>query len=235
MEYLKDLYEKAQEGKSCLVLMEHYSNLDLPVLSYLLRKEASPGKDIANVLVAIAGMKLNEENPVVAAFARAYTRIIIYPSRSFQGLDPEKDRNEIIRGNAINRAAMKALMELKNQGKIILVFPSGTRYRPWDPSSKKGVREIDSYIRAFDYMCPMALNGSLLQVSKQSMLDDPVMHDVIRMTAGPVRSCAEFRDTARAKAEAGGVEDKKQAVADEVMLLLEEMHNQVEIERQKLL
>jgi glycerol-3-phosphate O-acyltransferase len=235
MEHLADLYEKAASGKSCLLLVEHYSNLDLPLISYLLRKEAHPGKAIANSLVAIAGMKLNEENPTVAAFARAYTRIIIYPSRSLLGLDPEKDRDEIIRSNAINRAAMKALLEIKNQGKIILVFPSGTRYRPWDPSTKKGVREIDSYIKVFDYMCPLALNGSLLQVGKGGMMDDYVTRDVIRLTAGPVRACMEFRGEVRAKAEAAGIEDKKQAVSDEIMRLLEEMHERVEPERKKLL
>ncbi|MDR0553533.1 MAG: 1-acyl-sn-glycerol-3-phosphate acyltransferase [Treponema sp.] len=235
MEYLKELYEKAESGKSCLLLMEHYSNMDLPLLSYLLRKEPPPGKAIAKSLVAIAGMKLTEEDPTVAAFARAYTRIIIYPSRSLQGLDPEKNRDEIIRSNAINRAAMKALLDIKDKGKIILVFPSGTRYRPWDPSTKKGVREIDSYIKSFDYMCCMALNGSILKIGNGDMMDDIVDRDVIRLTAGPVQSCAEFRNASRTKADVDGIEDKKQATVDDIMRILEEMHNQVEPEREKLL
>jgi glycerol-3-phosphate O-acyltransferase len=234
MEYLIELWNKAVSGKACLLLLEHYSNMDLPIFSYLLRKEADHGKEIAGALVSIAGMKLNESNPSVAAFTSAYTRIVIYPSRSFHGSDTEKNRAEIIRSNAINRAAMKALNEVKTSGKLILVFPSGTRYRPWEPDSKKGVREIDSYIKSFDYMCPVAVNGELLHVRQGDMIDDFVSEDVVRFTAGPPLSCSEFRQEARARAEAAGVEDKKQATVDAIMERLEIMHIAAEEERKKM-
>jgi glycerol-3-phosphate O-acyltransferase len=241
MEHLEDLLSKAKNGASCLLLPEHYSNMDLSLFSCLVRKEGGCGADISGALVAIAGMKLNEDNPVVAAFASAYTRIVIYPSRSFTGLDAEKDRAEIIRSNAINRAAMKALMDIKTRGKLILLFPSGTRYRPWDPSTKRGVREIDSYIKSFDYMCPVAINGEVLHVRQGDMMDDSVSRDLVRLTAGTVISCAWFRDKVRADAEERAartgteVEDKKQAVADAIMALLEEMHLEAEKKREKLL
>jgi glycerol-3-phosphate O-acyltransferase len=180
-------------------------------------------------------MKLNEENPTVAAFTGAYTRIIIYPSRSLQGLDAEKNRLEIIRSNAINRAAMKVLLEVKTKGKIILVFPTGTRYRPWDPASKRGVREIDSYIKSFDYMCFVALNGEVLHVRPGNMMDDFVSQDMVRYTVGPVLSCEEFRNAARAYAEKADIEDKKQIVVDRIMEELEVMHLKAEEERRDLL
>jgi glycerol-3-phosphate O-acyltransferase len=232
MEHIIALYEKAVSGNSCLLLPEHYSNLDLPVLSYLLRREPGPGKAIADSLIAIAGMKLSEENPTVAAFTGAYTRIVIYPSRSLKTLDPEKDRAEKLRSISINRAAMQALTDVKTRGKIVLVFPSGTRYRPWDPGTKKGVREIDSYIKSFDYFCPLALNGEVLHVRQGDMMDDYVSKDLLRVTAGPVRSCRDFREAARNKAESAGLSDKKPASADAVMELLEEMHIAAEAERQ---
>jgi glycerol-3-phosphate O-acyltransferase len=235
LENLEELLARAESGKSCLLLLEHYSNMDLTTFSYFVRKAGGRGVDIDMALVAIAGMKLTEDNPVVAAFASAYTRIVIYPSRSLPGLDPEKDHAEIVRSNSINRAAMKALNEIKVKGKLILVFPSGTRYRSWDPSTKKGVREIDSYLRSFDYLCPVAMNGIVLKVGQGEMVDDPVAHDIIRITAGPVQSCAEFREKARAEAEAAGIEDKKQAAVDAVMAQLEVMHNAAEEKRQKLL
>jgi glycerol-3-phosphate O-acyltransferase len=235
MENLEELLAKAESGKACLLLLEHYSNFDLSIVSLLVRKARGRGKDIADSLVAIAGMKLNEDNPVVAAFASAYTRIVIYPSRSLHGMDEEKKKVEIPRSMAINRAAMKALDTVKKQGRIILLFPSGTRYRPWEPSTKQGVREIDSYIHTFDYMCCVALNGLLLHVQKTDMVNDIVTHDIVRVTAGPVCSCAEFRKEARAKAEAAGVEDKKQAVVDEIMAELERLHNEAEDKRKKLL
>ncbi|MDR3303061.1 MAG: 1-acyl-sn-glycerol-3-phosphate acyltransferase [Treponema sp.] len=235
MEHLSALLDKARAGKSCLLLLEHYSNLDLPLFSYLLRNDSERGKEVADALVAVAGIKLNEASPTVAAFTSAYTRLVIYPSRSLQGLDSEKDRDELIRVNTINRAAMKALLTIKTTGKLLLVFPSGTRYRPWDLSSKKGVREIDSYIKSFDLMCLVAINGVLLHVReddsvpeghiKGDMMDDYVSRGVVQMTAGPVLSCADFRNAARARAEASGVEDKKQASVDALMEALEVMHN----------
>lgn len=224
-EHIVDAYTKAASGKSCLLLPEHYSNMDLPIISYLLRKEGEKGKAIADALTAIAGTKLNEESPAVAAFSAAFTRIVICPSRSLQGLDAEKDKAEIGRSNAINRAAMKTLLDVKTQGKLILVFPSGTRYRPWDPSSKRGVREIDSYIKSFDYMVPIAINGEVLHIREGKMMEDTVSTDVVRITAGPILSCREFREKTRAETKAP---DKKQAVVDEIMRILDDLHRTAE-------
>ena len=234
MEHLEELLARAESGKSCLLLLEHYSNLDLSIFSWFVRKAGGRGADIAKNTVAIAGMKLNEDNPAVAALASAYSRIVIYPSRSLQDLDAEKDRDEIVRSNGINRAAMKALNDIKVKGKLILVFPSGTRYRPWDPSTKKGVREIDSYIRSFDYMCCLALNGRILHVQETDMMNDAVSRDLVTVTAGPVLSCAEFR--ARAQAEALAADknaDRKQATVDAIMAELERMHIAAEEKRLK--
>jgi glycerol-3-phosphate O-acyltransferase len=226
MDHLKDLLNKAKEGHSCLLLLEHYSNMDLTLFHYLVRKEGCP--EIADALVAIAGMKLTEDNPVVAAFASAYTRIIICPSRSIQGLDPKKKQEELSRYTAINRAAVKSLAEIKTKGKLVLVFPSGTRYRPWDPNSKNGVREIDSYIKSFEYICMVAINGEVLHVRQGDMMDDGVSQGVVRFTAGPVVPCPEFRNAERARAEAAGVEDKKQAVVDAIMKELDKIHTAAE-------
>jgi glycerol-3-phosphate O-acyltransferase len=234
MENLRDLYQKSQEGHSCLLLLEHYSNMDLSLFDYLVRQEAG-GEPIADSLVAIAGMKLTEDSPVVAAFASAYTRLVIYPSRSLQGIDPEKNREELLRSASINRAVTRALIRIKEKGKIVLVFPSGTRYRPWDPSTKRGVREIDSYIRIFDYMCPVAVNGEVLHVRQGDMMEDSVSSDLVRLTIGPVLSCTDFRNKARNAAETAGVEDKKQTTVNAIMEFLEGMHNAAEVERQRLL
>ena len=234
MENLEGLLAKAESGKSCLLLLDHYSNLDLTIFSLLVRRAGGRGEDIANALIAIAGAKLNEDNPVVAAFASAYTRIVIYPSGYLKGLPPDVKEAEIARSLSINRAAMKALEERKSRGKLVLVFPAGTRYRPWDPGTKKGVREIDSYVRSFDYMCCVALNGEILQVDRSEMMNDVVSRDVVRVTAGPVRSCAEFREKARAGAEAAGGRDRKQAVVDAIMAELDLLHAEAEEKRKPL-
>jgi glycerol-3-phosphate O-acyltransferase len=77
-------------------------------------------------------------------------------------------------------------------------------------------------------MCPVALNGEVLHIRQGDMMDDSVSQDLIRITAGPVQSCREFRNNARAKAEAEGIEDKKQATVDAIMLCLEELHRKAE-------
>ena len=231
-ENLEDLLQKANSGKACLLLVEHYSNMDLSIVSLFARKAGGRDKDINDALVAIGGIKLNEDNPMVAAFTGAYTKLVIYPSRSIQELDPEKDKEEITRANAINHAAMKALIRCKYKGKLVLVFPSGTRYRPWEPDSKKGVREIDSYIRSFEYMCFVTINGEILHVQKTDMLNDAVSKDIVRVTVSPVVNCKEFRD--KVLSQTCNEEDKKQAVADAIMNVLEKMHVTAETERLKL-
>ncbi|MCL2440247.1 MAG: 1-acyl-sn-glycerol-3-phosphate acyltransferase [Treponema sp.] len=231
--HLEELMDKSKSGKACLLLVEHYSNMDLGLVSMLARKAGERGKEISDAIIAMAGMKLNEDNPVVAAFTGAYSKIVIYPSRYLQDADPEKDKAEIMRSNTINRAAMKSLIRNKYNGKLILVFPAGTRYRPWEPDSKKGVREIDSYIRSFDYMCFVALNGDILHVQQTDMMNDAVSKDIVTATVSPVTDCQEFRNNVLAKT--GEEEDKKQAVADAIMEELEKMHVAAEAERQKLL
>ena len=224
--HLAELFEKAKSGASCLLLLEHYSNFDLPVFMYLLRRAVAHGNEIADAVIAIAGMKLNETNPVVSAFTEAYSRIVIYPSRSLKDIDPQKAHDEFVRSNAINRAAMKALNEVKTQGKLILVFPAGTRFRPWAPETKRGVREIDSYIKSFDYMCLVSLNGDILRIQKGDMEEDLICDDSVHIDSSPVLECATFRETA--KSAAAGDDDRKQAVVDAIMARLEEMHQRNE-------
>ena len=241
---LEELYEMARGGKSCLLLPEHYSNLDLSILSYLVRKAGGKGEEIGHSIIAIAGMKLTEESPVVSAFASAYTRIVIYPSRSLRGLDEEKYSTERQRSNAINMAAMKTLARIKNTGRLVLIFPSGTRYRPGDPSTKKGVREVDSYIKSFDYMCFVGINGEILHIKHGDMMEDAVSKDVVRVSFSPVVSCQEFRSKIRGEidqraetqsADSQNREDKKQAVADALMAELDKLHNEGTKQREKFL
>jgi glycerol-3-phosphate O-acyltransferase len=82
-------------------------------------------------------------------------------------------------------------------------------------------------------MCLVAINGETLHVREGDMMDDFVSEDLLRFTVGPVLPCAEFRNAAKARAEAAGLEDKKQAVVDAVMEDLEKMHIAGEAARQK--
>jgi hypothetical protein len=228
-DHVADFLGKIKSGKKGIILMEHYSNFDLPGFIYLLDHASPECRELAKRTIAIAGMKLNEENPVVSAFAEAYSRIVIYPSRSLAAItDPEEYKVEEKRSRVINLASMRALDRARKEGNAVLVFPSGTRFRPGRPETKKGVREIDSYIRLSDVMMLVSINGNCLRFSEDpsDMMGDVTYEDRIIMTASPVIECDRFREEAR---EWGGnAEDKKQLVVDYVMHRLELMHEENE-------
>jgi glycerol-3-phosphate O-acyltransferase len=234
-ERLVELGEAAKAGEPCLLLLEHYSNFDLPVFHFLLRREGAKGEALAKALIAIAGIKLNETNPVVSAFTEAYSRLVIYPSRSVESLrasmkDPKELVAELMRSVTVNRNSMKKLAEIKKQGRLVLVFPAGTRYRPWDPETGKGVREIDSYVKSFSKMCLVSINGNILRLNTGGeMTEDLLCEDKVVYDVGEVINCEEFRS--RVKHEHHLHEDKKQAVADEIMAGLKRLHDGVEPSR----
>lgn len=231
-ENIKEFLGAVCAGKRGLILMEHYSNFDLPGFSYILRMSGCPeAVELANRLIAIAGMKLNEENPMVNAWASAYSRIIIYPSRSLSSIkDLELRAKEETRSRTINMASMRALDSVRKQGKVVLVFPSGTRFRKDNPETKRGVREIDSYLRLSDVILPVAINGNCLRISEsdpKNMLADEVWHDKVFFTAGKVIDCKSFRKDIQDQLPED-LEDKKQPVVDRIMQILEEMHKEAE-------
>jgi glycerol-3-phosphate O-acyltransferase len=217
--------EQIKSGKRGLLLSEHYSNLDLPTIFYLLEHDDGDfGREIARRIVAISGLKLNEDDPLVRAYTEAFTRIVIYPSRSLAKVcDPE----EIKRGKKINMAAMRAMDTARKNKQIITVFPSGTRYRPGKPETKRGVREIDSYLRIFDVMILVSINGSCLRLSSgnpENMLSDQVFRDKVIVASSPVIECRPFRNSIFDAVDPSSGVDPKQATVDRVMELLEEQH-----------
>jgi len=233
IEHLIELYRRAQVGESCLILSEHYSNFDLPCLTNLLENGHAEGEKIADSLVAVAGFKLNEESPVVLAFTEAFSRIVIYPSRSIEALpdSPEKEA-ELARAQKINLASMRALSKAKRSGKIVLLFPAGTRYRPGKPETKRAVKEVDSYLKTFENFVFVSINGNTLHVTSDgSMVDDQAHRDVIVYGVSPVQSTAEFRKRAQADCPEG--EDTKQFTVDRVMAELERQHEFYEPLRQE--
>jgi glycerol-3-phosphate O-acyltransferase len=235
LENLVELHRRAQAGESCLILCEHYSNFDLPCLVNLVEKSGPQGPAIADAIVAIAGFKLNEESPVVLAFTEAFSRIVIYPSRSIEALPdgPEKDA-ELLVARKINLASMKALSQAKSTGKIVLLFPAGTRYRPGRPETKKAVKEVDSYMKTFDHIVFMSINGNTLHVTSDgSMVDDQAHRDVILYGVSPVVDSKEFRKAAQDACPEG--QDPKQFTVDRVMATLDEQHERYEPLRQELL
>ena len=237
LENFKDFYEKVvKQGKSGLILMEHYTNLDLPAIIYLLQTVGDHwADDFASRIVAVAGMKLNEASAGVRAFTEGFTRVVIYPTRSLnaveaKGISQEELKAEEQKARKINFAAMRAMDACKKRGQMILVFPSGTRYRPGKPETKRGLREIDSYLRLFDYMLLVGINGNCLRINPDNpddMLEDILEPGKVTLTAHPVLDCKKFREDVLSSLPADE-SDPKQKTVDQVMQILDEIHNQVE-------
>lgn len=238
IENFEDFYRQVKSGKHGLILMEHYSNTDLPVLLYMLEHcGTETTAELSKNIVAIAGMKLNEENPIVRAFAESFTRVVIYPTRSLEKNEKNAQSEEEIKAEEqkarkINLAAMHAMDTCKRRGEVILVFPSGTRYRPGHPETKKGLREIDSYLRMFDIVLLISINGNILELRDDDMLNDVVGPDKMVISASPVIDCKSFRKDYLATLPADEP-DPKQKMIDHVMEILEAQHNRVEAERIK--
>lgn len=230
-EHIIDLRERSQNGASCLILMEHYSNFDIPCLYYLL--ERAKLRHIAQEIVAIAGMKLNEESEFVNAFAEAYTRVVIYPSRSLQQYhDNERMQQERQRSNRINMSATRQIVRLKHGGRLVLLFPSGTRYREGRPETKRGVKEVDSYLKLFDWTVFVGIAGNVLRLDPAGdMSKDLATRDLVLLNVSQPVNCTEFRDAARAATPKD--EDPKQFVADRVMVELERIHEETAAERDR--
>lgn len=232
IEAIKELYQHSQDGKACMLLVEHYSNFDYPCLFRLMEQHPELGPEYAKTLLPIQGMKLSEGNPITAAFSCSYDTIVIYPSRSIDKIEDEEERKRVRETSLpINIAAIKELTHKKHTGHIIIVFPSGTRYRPWDPTSKKGVREIYSYIKTFDYLCFVSINGNtLLPCKEDDMVSDKPSLDIMTYTFSPVIKSKDFRKEASNDLPEGG--DAKQHVVDVVMDRLFTMNEENEPARQ---
>ncbi len=230
-ENLKELYERSQRGESCLILMEHYSNFDIPNLFYL-AKNYPDGIFVTDGIVAMAGTKLNEESRFVLAFTEAYTRIVIYPARLLSALEgSDRYASERARSREINRSALREMIRLKHSGHMVLLFPAGTRYRPGKPETKQVLLEVDSYIKGFDHMVFVGIAGNTLEVSPAGNMEhDYPCTDVVVYQVSEVTDSASFRNSARENVPEGG-EAAKRAVGAAVERRFDELHVEAEMVR----
>lgn len=238
VENFKAFYDAVvKDGKKGLILMEHYSNIDLPAIIYLLKKRDEDwAKDFSKRIVAVAGLKLNEADESVKIWAEGFSRVVIYPTRSLDKIEGEANASkaeieaEEAKARKINFAAMRAMDACKKRGQVILVFPSGTRYRPGHPETKRGLREIDSYLRLFDIMLLVSINGQPLKINMETpedMLSDYIAPEKMVLTAHDVIECKKFRNDVLSSLPENE-SDPKQKIIDRVMEVLETQHNAVE-------
>jgi glycerol-3-phosphate O-acyltransferase len=186
-ENLLKFHENFKNGVSSLILAEHKSNFDVPVFYKVMHNEGEPFKGIFEDIVFIAGRKLNEEESFVKIMAEQFNRVMVAPKSELVNAD-EEERDLAVR---INLATQKFIRD-KRKDYIFLVFPTGTRSKPWDRSTYNGIREVFSYIRGFDQMIFMSINGNCMVPRQGPMSQEPPRKDVIKLIFSEPRNTKEW-------------------------------------------
>lgn len=188
--------ELLKQKKSFLFLMKHIGNFDAPCFYSLLKREGEQYLDILNRLVFIAGRKLNEDSISVKTFAEILSRLIIVPKREIplktdsETKEQAAQREQIEKeARRINRAALRMLKKLKDEGRIIALFPLGGRPKPW--LQEKGVKETTSYMRMFDYIHFITMTGNVLEV-RRDMREEKPRRDQVVFTISEAVSTEEY-------------------------------------------
>jgi glycerol-3-phosphate O-acyltransferase len=217
-ENLKKLYDLAQQGKSAIIFMEHLSNLDVP--SMFVRFYDQPDeklKEIFEKIIFIAGVKLNE-NPLVKLYTEMFSRVVLVPLTTKEKTKEDVEKLNLSR--KINIRTTRMIKELRNQGYIFLMFPSGTRYRPWKPETKRPIKETASYLTSFDCFCCASINGcNMLPKEHEDMTREQFKKDIIVFNFGEVQDSKEFLKMISEDNAFKSISDKeqsKQYIADKI-------------------
>ena len=133
-EHLALLADLAADGSSCILCLNHRSNLDVPTLFALL--EDQNRLELFHRLIWIAGRKLHEDERLTQVFVQAYNRVIITPH---SWLNREHSEDDCHAAQQINLAALRAVHELRQQGWVFALLSNGypgatgrPRYRAGD-------------------------------------------------------------------------------------------------------
>jgi 1-acyl-sn-glycerol-3-phosphate acyltransferase len=188
-ERLAELTRRALQGRSCIVCLNHRSNLDVPNLYALLEDRKSP--DLFHRIIWIAGRKLQEDVGATRMLVQGINRVIVTP-RSWMSREHSDD--EWHEAHQINIAAQRAIHELRYQGWVFAIFPTATRVRPNDESTTRAIEEIDSYLKHFEFMLLGRIDGCTLPVSRDHNLTHETPRlDRVRYSFGAIRRTDQWR------------------------------------------
>jgi glycerol-3-phosphate O-acyltransferase len=208
VENLRHLHELAAQGHPALVLSAHWSNLDVPALYSLLKHRGEEA--LFEDIIFIAGRKLTEGCKSIKSMAEMFSRVVISAKSS------RMSEQEISVAMAINKAAQRKIAELQGQGKVFLLYPTGTRSRPDVPRTHRGLREVYNYLRKFEYCVVCGIRGNILPPRDDvDMIDEFPRRNVVVYTFGKVRNIAAWLEELSRRQPAGS--DRKQFVVDAIM------------------
>lgn len=158
---LEALAELARGGNACLLCLNHRCNLDVPNLMTLMRDQADPA--VFDRLIWVAGRKLEEDVGMTSLLVQCFNRVIVTPHSWF---DSHNSDDQLHQGRRLNIASERAIARLRYEGWVFGLFPTGTRVRTDDESTKQAIGETFSYLRMFEYLLLCHIDGCTLPVSK---------------------------------------------------------------------
>lgn len=161
VENLIALLTLALQGNSCILCLNHRSNLDVPTLYTLLKDQT--GLDLFRQIIWIAGRKLEEDVGLTGLLVQGFNRVIVTPRSWMKGDHADEELHE---AHLINVAAHRAIHDLRGQGWVFALFPGATRIRPSDESTTHAIEETDSYLKHFEFMLLGRIDGCTLPVSR---------------------------------------------------------------------
>jgi hypothetical protein len=212
LEHLEELAARAERGEPGLVLAWHTSNMDVPNLYTLLARQGR--SELFDRLVFLAGRKLNEESAVAKVVSEAFPRLVVSPPSYFRA--HRDDARALADARAVNRAALRKARGLLSEGRMLILFPAATRYRPEAPETGRALSQVDGYLRMCRNFVVLNIRGNTLPpVTGAKMVTEEVCPDVVRHIVGPVCSAADFRR--EVLSAHGDLPEPRQAVADAVM------------------
>lgn len=219
IEHLLQLAGLAKNGESCLICAQHVSNFDVPNLYTLMNRVGKNALDCFDRMIFIAGRKLNEDSKVVKMLTEMFNRVILSPKSYLDSLTPEEaDKRKTAK--KINIAAQRKLRQLRREGHIVLLYPTGTRTRSDIPETARALEETGAYLRMFDNLCFMNVSGNTLPPSLSNQLATEFPHyDVVKFIVGPVIKTETWLQSANAGFDQKGKpnSERKQYLADLVM------------------
>ena len=203
LEHMDEALARYKEGKRLILLLEHKGNFDVPAFHFLLRLEEARYRLLLDRLVYVAGRKLNEESEVVRRFTEVFSRLVIVPRREIPASRPgETPEEEAARAEAtteavrINRAAFRKMFNLIEEGAIIGLFPLGGRPKPNIPPVP--VKETTTYLKHFDWMLLVGMEGNTLPVGAGRMEEEIPRRDLVVFRIAPPRPCNGYLEEAKA-------------------------------------
>jgi hypothetical protein len=182
IEHLKQLAALAEQGKSCLLCLNHRSTLDVPTLCVLLEDHSDPS--LFDRIIWISGRKLEEDVGMTSPLVQSVNRVVVTPNTWFTA---ERSEEEQRQGRLVNMAAERAVADLRGQGWVFALFPAGTRTRLDDPSTRKAIEQVHGYLDLFDYLLLGHIHGCTMPVSRDYDLsrESPRL-DKVEFSFGPV-------------------------------------------------